>query len=188
MGATRKIELVPCAECGEPMKRLAGDDRTACRDRKKCRERARKRPPTPSVADEDPAPDTLPASSESQIAPWLRRKQASLAMRAMKASEKAVATAEKMLDKGVEVVTKDGDVLTAQIPPMALAALVRELRPIVQEPIRAEEAAADRARPPVAIDVKDPAVIAKVISILQENRAKKLASQQTLTLTEGDDV
>jgi len=96
-----------------------------------------------------------------------------------------MAKMEEQIRDGVETMLKDGTRVVQPVQPMALSAMLRELRPVVQEPVRVKEAS-DGIGPPLQLNTNNPAVVAAVIKALTEHReAKKRAMN---AIVEGEVV
>ena len=111
--------------------------------------------------------------------------QRGLALRALNLTHTIMEKMEEQIEHGVETTLKDGTKVTQPVPPMALSAMLRELRPVVQEPVRVKEAS-DGIGPPIQLNTNNPAVVAAVVKALAEHRdAKRRASN---ALVEGEVV
>ena len=86
------------------------------------------------------------------------------------------------MDHGVEVILKDGSSAMQQVQARELAALVRELRPIVHEPVRAAETKDESNRP--LLDGRifvDPNLVRAALAALRTRRERQLmAAERTV--------
>jgi hypothetical protein len=181
---------VGCDICGQKIKKLESDGRTTCRDQGKCQERAKSLAPLAgpppveaSPSESEPAPDTL---SPDKLIEWVRKKQAGLSVQAAGLSDMVMLKLGQIVqDGGVKIITSatDGGQIEKFVPLKAevLAGILRELRPIVHEPVRAQE---DQPKAPVTINTNNPEVIREVVRILRENRERQLAQARHPILLE----
>jgi hypothetical protein len=86
---------------------------------------------------------------------------------------------EEQLRNGVDTMLKDGTIVTQPVQPMALSAMLRELKPIVQEPVRVKEAA-DGISPPISLNTNNPAVVTAVVNALRDYRESKIRAAKAL--------
>lgn len=117
------------------------------------------------------------SSAELGSAEHIAGKQRSLAVRAIATSEKILDHIEDALNNGVQVVFKDGTSAMQSVQPMALSAMLRELRPIVQEPIRAAEAKDLSSRPLISLNLNDPEISRQAVEALRSRRERKLLAE-----------
>jgi hypothetical protein len=91
---------------------------------------------------------------------------------------------ERQLTTGVEVILKDGSSVRQEVPSMALASILRELRPIVQEPVRAAEAKdASSVRPLININLGNPDEIRDAVHALRDRRERRALAAAPVTVT-----
>lgn len=107
--------------------------------------------------------------------------QRSLAMRALRVTNAVMDKMEHQLEHGVESVLKDGTVVVQPIAPMALSSMLRELRPVVQEPVRVKEIN-EGISPPITLNTNNPEVVRAVVKALAEHRAQKIQAAKQLTM------
>lgn len=171
-----------CAKCKKELPTLRGQPTpTACRDLEACARRAAVLPPAPTPPC---VPPPVPPSQE-EIVKTVSESQRALAIRALTLSGTIMTKMEDQLQNGVNVMLKDGTVVTQPVQPMALATMLRELRPIVQEPVRVKEADLGLSAP-LQLNTNNPAVVLAVVRALAEHReAKKRAAN---LLLEGEVV
>lgn len=172
-----------CSKCGKLLPTLPGvPTPETCRDQAACDRRAAALPPRPAAPE---GPCEQPPPSQEEVVKAVSEGQRGLAVRALTLTHTILAKMEDQVQNGVEVVLKDGTTKIQEVPPMALATMLRELRPVVQEPVRVKEAA-DGIGAPLQLDTRNPAVVAAVIKALTEHReAKKRAAN---ALLEGEVV
>lgn len=181
-----------CEVCGQRIKKLVTDARTTCVDRAKCQGRAKEAGPPPTVL-QAPAPGEVVPTDPDKIIQFIKDNQQTLAIKSLEVTVAGVELMGEIIrDKGYwkeqESVDAHGNKTVVReltpLPPMALAAIVRELRPVVQEPIRAREEA--QTKPPVTIQTDNPAVIREVVKILRENREKARLAEAAPIVLEGE--
>jgi len=120
------------------------------------------------------APEPEPELGSSE---YVARKQKALAARAITTSEKILDHIDHALENGVEMIFKDGSSAVQSVQPMALSAMLRELRPIVQEPIRAAEAKDQNNRPLISLNLNDPEVSRQAVEALRARRERRQLSE-----------
>lgn len=188
---------------------MPGDPATTCMDRGRCDARRAhldnppslaEAPPTttthldPDEASEDastaedptgrpPPPGATPDDHDQDgSASAIGVAQQALAVRALGLTRKALDKIEHAMDHGVEVILKDGSSAMQQVQARELAALVRELRPIVHEPVRAAETKDESNRP--LLDGRifvDPNLVRAALAALRTRRERQLmAAERTV--------
>ena len=167
-----------CSKCGRLLPVVPGTPPPdQCRDQESCARRAAVLPPPPAPAAGPCAPAT---PSQDEVVKFVGEGQRGLAIRALTLTHSIMAKMEEQIRDGVDTTLKDGTVVTQPVQPMALSAMLRELRPVVQEPVRVKEAS-DGIGPPLQLNTNNPAVVAAVIKARAEHRdAKKRASNMIL--------
>ena len=156
--------MIPCKLCERPIPKVSG---AQCMDKVACEARVKARPaPQPA---EPPSPAPSPEEAASQIAAEQRR----LAVRGVAVTRKVIDKIEDAVENGSEVVLKDGSTVLAPVSPTALAALLRELRPIVQEPVRALEVSELSERPILQLDLSNPELVRAAIGALRDRRERR---------------
>lgn len=173
----------------------AGEARDECIDRVRCDQRRADlspgaRPsvdgPTSDLPGDGPcaapeAPAQPAARADPGIADAIADEQKTLAVRAVEITHKLLDKFEDAIDNGVAVFFKDGSSAMQPLQPMAMASMLRELRPVVQEPVRASEQRESYDRPLPALPLNNLEVVRAVVSALRGMRERKLlASQSTI--------
>lgn len=188
-----------CRRCRKALIIPAGEARSECIDRVRCDQRRTDLSPTErpqAVADDLPegdscarSPTTPPVSvpvADPGNADTIADEQKTLAVRAVEITHKLLDKFEDAIDNGVAVFFKDGSSAMQPLQPMAMASMLRELRPVVQEPVRASEQRESFDRPLPAIPVNDPAVVRAVVHALRGMRDRKLLASQTTIETSAE--
>lgn len=172
-----------CSKCGRLLPAIPGaPPPDACRDQEACARRAAALPPPPPQTGGPCAP-AVP--SQEEVVKTVSEGQRGLAVRALALTHTIMDKMEDQIRNGVETVLKDGTPITQPVAPMALATMLRELRPVVQEPVRVKEVS-DGIGQPLQLATNNPAVVAAVVKALAEHReAKKRAAN---ALLEGEVV
>lgn len=171
--------MANCMKCKKELPQMPGKlPPKECRDRAACDRRAAVLPPPPP-----PAPCAPPIPTQEEAVKKIAESQRTLALRALDLSTNIVAKMEDQLQNGVAVTLRDGSVVTQPVQPMALATMLRELRPIVQEPVRVKEAD-EGITPPLQLNTRDPAVALAVVKALAEYRETKRLAAHSVIETE----
>ena len=157
-----------CSKCGKVLPSIPGvPPPEQCRDTEACARRVAAipvpLPPPPSPAG---GPCQVPPSQD-EVVKLVGEGQRGLAVRALALTHTIMAKMEEQIRDGVDTTLKDGTVVTQPVQPMALSAMLRELRPVVQEPVRVKEAS-DGIGLPLQLNTSNPAVVAAVIKALAE--------------------
>ena len=181
---------IQCRLCGKDLTLLPGDATATCMDPIKCRERAHANPrPHPQTASPEAEPSSPePAEPEEDeldgSADFISAQQRRLATKALSVTHQVIDRIEEAIQNGVDVALKDGTIVKQAVQPMALASLLRELRPVVHEPVRAAEAKDLSDRPLISLNLGDPAVVRDAVAVLSGRRSRQIsAAQQTVVLT-----
>ena len=191
--------VVNCPNCGRKITLVPGDTAISCHDLAACNARrlanqlthpttittsppltaVMEAPPTAQdhIADIEEGGEPEPGSARD-----ISRQQRSLAIRAVSLSNLTMDKIQEALEVGVEVTLKDGTVTTQAVQPMALASIMRELRPIVHEPVRADEAKTSIDRPLLQINMGNADEIRDAVTALRLRRERQLAATQPATV------
>ena len=190
-----------CKRCRKACVAMPGDPATTCMDRGRCDARREHLENPPPLTPDPPETTTLASdpvgpTPDPEISPppptqdlsgspeRIRTAQQTLASRAVGLTTKILDKIEYALDHGVEVILKDGSTAMQQVAARDLAALARELRPILHEPVRAAEAKDENNRPLFDGRVfANPAVVEIAVAALHSRRERlRLAADRTIAV------
>lgn len=179
--------ITACTNCGRRLVLVPGDTATACQDLKACNARKLADLPTPAIARtagagcrpaEDEEDETPPGSAED-----ISKRQRLLAVRAIALTGLTMDKIQDALENGTQITLKDGTVSQQDIQPMALATIMRELRPIAHEPVRAQEASKIIDRPLVQINLSNTDEVRDAVTALRARRDRQLEAKQPMQLS-----
>lgn len=182
----------PCRLCGMQFRKNEEDPRVQCKDVAKCRKRVlsgwvpsksksrSKKPVEPEIL--EPEESSVEKALNLKVTPetplavasWLRSKQGELAKQALEVAKLALNKMQDQLQNGTLGHGKDGLPFHSDVPPMALAAMLREVRPVIAEANKKDpEPLRDLT---MRVNLNDPKVAAAIVLALREQRLKEQAA------------
>lgn len=178
--ATTLRRAISCTNCGRRLILVPGDNATACQDRGACNARRQATHEIAPAADAEVSPSEGEEEISPGSAPDIARQQRSLALRAGALTSLTMDKIQDALENGVQVTLKDGSISQQEVQPMALASILRELRPTLHEPVRAHEAKTTIDRPLIQINLQNPDEVRDAVVALRSRRERQLDAQRPM--------